>query len=140
MSGQYAGDLSSREAWDLLERDPQAALVDVRTEPEWRFVGLPDLSAIEKRTLCVGWQLYPGLRLNPDFAEQVAAGGLAPEQTLLIICRSGQRSRHAAVALSARGYGRCYNVADGFEGGHDGAGHRGTREGWKAAGLPWRQE
>ena len=59
---------------------------------------------------------------------------------MLIICRSGQRSRQAAVALTARGYSRCYNVSDGFEGGHDEERHRGTREGWKRAGLPWRQE
>jgi rhodanese-related sulfurtransferase len=124
----------------MLEKDPQAVLVDVRTEPEWCFVGFPDLSGIEKRTVCVSWQDYPGLRLNPDFVQQVAGGGVAPEQTLLIICRSGQRSRHAAIVLTARGYGRCYNVADGFEGGHDEDRHRGTQEGWKVAGLPWRQE
>ena len=45
-----------------------------------------------------------------------------------------------AVALTARGYSRCYNVSDGFEGGHDAQRHRGVQEGWKAAGLPWRQE
>ncbi len=140
MSGQYAGDVSSREAWEMLERDPQAVLLDVRTEPEWRYVGLPDLSGIEKRTICVSWQVYPGLRLNPDFAAQVAACGVVPEQTLLIICRSGQRSRHAAVALTTRGYGRCHNVSDGFEGGHDEERHRGAQEGWKVAGLPWRQD
>ncbi len=140
MSEQYAGDVFSREAWEMLERDPQAVLVDVRTEPEWRYVGVADLSRIEKRILCISWQDYPGLRLNPDFVEHVAAGGAAPDQTLLMICRSGQRSRHAAIALTARGYGRCFNVADGFEGGHDTECHRGTRAGWKAAGLPWRQE
>ena len=140
MNGQYAGDVSSPEAWEMLERDPQAVLIDVRTEPEWRFVGVPDPSGIERRTVCVSWQVYPGLCLNPDFIEQVAAAGVAPEQTLLLICRSGQRSRQAAVALTARGYSRCYNVSDGFEGGHDEERHRGTREGWKLAGLPWRQE
>ncbi len=140
MSGPYAGDLSAPEAWELLERDPLAVLIDVRTEPEWRFVGVPDPSGIGMRTVCVSWQVYPDLRLNPDFIEQVAAAGVAPGQTLLLICRSGQRSRQAAVALTARGYSRCYNVADGFEGGHDEDRHRGTRAGWKRAGLPWRQE
>ncbi len=140
MSGQYAGDVSSPEAWEMLERDPRAVLIDVRTEPEWRFVGLPDPSGIEKRTVCVSWQVYPGLHLNPDFIAQVGAAGVAPGQTLLLICRSGQRSRQAAVALTARGYSPCYNVSDGFEGGHDEERHRGTRAGWKLAGLPWRQE
>lgn len=140
MSDQYAGDVTSKEAWEMLESDPRAVLLDVRTDAEWRYVGLPDPSRIEKRTVCVSWQIYPGLHLNPDFIEQVATAGVAPEQTLLLICRSGQRSRQAAAALTARGYSRCYNVSDGFEGGHDEDRHRGTRAGWKRAGLPWRQE
>jgi rhodanese-related sulfurtransferase len=57
-----------------------------------------------------------------------------------LICRSGVRSRDAAIALTRAGYGPCYNVADGFEGPKDEAGHRGARGGWKAAGLPWTQE
>jgi len=30
-------------------------------------------------------------------------------------------------------------VAGGFEGDLDGDGHRGSQNGWKASGLPWRQ-
>ncbi len=140
MSGQYAGDVTSREAWEVLERDPRAVLLDVRTDAEWSYVGLPDLSVLEKRTLQVSWQHYPEQTLNPGFVEEVTGHDLVHDQPLLIICRSGVRSRHAAIALSARGYSRCYNVSDGFEGGHDGERHRGAQEGWKAAGLPWRQE
>ncbi len=140
MSGQYAGDVTSREAWEVLERDPKAVLLDVRTEAEWSYVGLPDLSVLEKPTLRVSWQKYPELNLNTGFVEEVAGHDLANDQPLLIICRSGVRSRNAAIALTARGYSRCYNVSDGFEGGHDAQRHRGAREGWKAAGLPWRQE
>ena len=140
MSGQYAGDVTSQEAWKVLERDPKAVLLDVRTDAEWSYVGLPDLSVLEKRTLRVSWQEYPGLSINPDFVAEVASQGLASDQPLLIICRSGVRSRHAAIALTARGYSRCYNVSDGFEGGHDEQRHRGARDGWKAAGLPWGQE
>ncbi len=140
MSGQYAGDVTPTEAWEILESDPQAVLLDVRTDAEWRYVGLPDLSVLEKQTLRICWQDYPDLVLNPNFVEEVASHSLASDQPLLIICRSGVRSHHAAVALTARGYSRCYNVSDGFEGGHDEARHRGAQAGWKAAGLPWRQE
>lgn len=140
MSGQYAGDVTSQEAWTMLERDPRAVLLDVRTDAEWRYVGVPDLSALEKRPLLVSWQEYPELNFNPDFVKEVASHGLDSDQPLLIICRSGVRSRHAAITLTARGYGRCYNVSDGFEGSHDKERHRGIQEGWKAAGLPWRQE
>ncbi len=140
MSGQYAGDETSKQAWEMLERDPKAMLLDVRTDAEWRFVGLPDLSELEKRTIRVSWQEYPELNFNPNFVTEVANHNLASDQAFLVICRSGVRSRHAAIALTARGYSRCYNVSDGFEGGHDAQRHRGAREGWKAAGLPWRQE
>jgi len=140
MSEAYAGDVSSRDAWEDLENDPEAILIDVRSQPEWRYVGVPDVSALGKRTVCVCWQNYPDMQLNPGFERELAAAGVRPEQTLLLICRSGVRSRDAAVSLTAQGYRRCYNVAGGFEGPHDAARHRGTRDGWKAAGLPWRQD
>lgn len=135
----YAGDVSSREAWEALSREPEAVLVDVRTDAEWAFVGLPDLTKVGKSPVLVSWQSFPDMRVNPKFAEEVGAKGVRPEQTVYLICRSGQRSRHAAMALSEAGYGPCFNVSDGFEGGHDAERHRGTTEGWKAAGLPWTQ-
>lgn len=135
----YTGDVTSKEAWEVLSRDPEAVLVDVRTGAEWAYVGLPDLSGLGKSPLLVEWQSFPDMRLNPDFAEEIIAKGVRREQTVFLICRSGQRSRHAAMALCAAGYGRCYNVSDGFEGRHDAERHRGTTEGWKAAGLPWTQ-
>jgi len=139
VDGGYAGDVSSQEAWEILEREPKAALVDVRTQPEWTFVGVPDLSPLGKRVVTVCWQAYPEMRVNERFAEDIAAAGLSKDDPILFLCRSGARSRNAAQALSARGYRACYNVADGFEGGHDAEGHRGTISGWKAAKLPWKQ-
>ncbi len=135
----YAGDVSSKEAWEVLSRDPEAVLVDVRTDAEWAFVGLPNLSKLEKNPLLVPWQSFPGMQVNSEFTAEVVAKGVRPEQTVFFICRSGQRSRHAAMALCAVGYGQCFNVSDGFEGGHDAERHRGSTEGWKAAGLPWAQ-
>jgi len=140
MSEGYAGDVSATEAWEILEQDPEAVLIDVRSEPEWRYVGVPDVSPLGKRTVCVCWQSYPEMRLNGGFEQELAAAGVQPEQTLLLICRSGARSRDAAIRLTAQGYRCCYNVAGGFEGPHDAARHRGTRDGWKVAGLPWRQD
>ncbi len=37
------------------------------------------------------------------------------------------------------GYNECYNVIEGFEGDKDADGHRNTKNGWRAAGLPWTQ-
>lgn len=135
----YAGDVSSREAWDMLSRDPNAVLIDVRTDAEWAYVGLPDLRPIEKQPLMLSWQVYPEMAVNSHFADQLRAAGVGQEATLLFICRSGQRSRSAAIQATAAGYGRSYNVSDGFEGPLDEESHRGRKVGWKAAGLPWVQ-
>ncbi|RME64863.1 MAG: rhodanese-like domain-containing protein, partial [Alphaproteobacteria bacterium] len=114
-------------------------LVDVRTEPEWAFVGVPDLSALGRRPLMLSWQLFPSMQRNPDFETALAAEGLGRSQAMLFLCRSGSRSAAAAAAMTQAGFTRCYNVAGGFEGDRDATGHRGTVNGWKVDGLPWIQ-
>ena len=136
----YAGDVTARQAWEQLSADRRSVLVDVRTPAEWSYVGVPDLSAMGKSLLRVAWQGYPGLALNPHFAEELSRGGISKDDQLFFLCRSGARSRAAAEAMTALGFKRCYNVADGFEGPKDRDGHRGTSVGWKASGLPWTQE
>jgi len=104
--GPYAGDLSAKEAWAVLERDPAAVLVDVRTDAEWSYVGVPDVSALGKRLLRVQWQTFPTGERNPAFADQLAQAGIPKDASVLFICRSGARSRDAAIAMTQRGYGR----------------------------------
>lgn len=133
----YAGDLTPTQAWELLERDPAAVLVDVRSEAEWMFVGLPDVSDLGKKLVTVSWTHWPSGERNPRFVETlVEAGVTAPA---LFICRSGARSQGAAAAATAAGIGPSYNVSEGFEGDLDEHGHRGGT-GWRARGLPWRQQ
>lgn len=139
MTQDYAGDVSSQDAWEALTSDDNAVLIDVRTEPEWQFVGLPDLSEADKKLILVSWQVYPDMAQNERFAEEVRKHGISEGQPVYLLCRSGQRSRAAAIELTKDGLGPCYNVCDGFEGGHDERQRRGRSEGWKAAGLPWRQ-
>jgi rhodanese-related sulfurtransferase len=136
----YAGDLRPTEAWELLKAEPAAQLVDVRTRPEWTFVGIPDLDSIGKKPILLAWQAYPAMQINPAFTEELRRVVSSPEVPLLFICRSGARSRAAAETMTAAGYRRCYNVAEGFEGQVDVEGHRGRKAGWKAAGLPWNQD
>jgi rhodanese-related sulfurtransferase len=135
----YAGDILPADAYAALQKETDAMLIDVRTEPEWQFVGVPDLSAIGKQAQMVQWQTYPGGVPNPDFAKGCEAAGLLPGQPVYFLCRSGVRSMHAAAAMTALGYGPCYNIAEGFEGDRDTEAHRGKVGGWKVAGLPWRQ-
>ena len=136
----YAGDVAPQQAYEAIKRDPAAKLIDCRTQAEWSFVGLPDLRAAQQQPILVEWQTYPSMTRNPDFVADVAKAGAAKGQPLYFICRSGARSRSAAIAMTAAGFGPCYNVAGGFEGNRDPEGHRGTVEGWKAAGCPWRQD
>ena len=136
----YAGDLKPTDAWKLLADDPRAQLVDVRTHPEWMFVGLPDLTAVGRRALLHSWQVFPAMEVDPNFAAGVARQVPDRDAPILFICRSGGRSRAAATAMTAAGYSRCYNVAEGFEGSPDAERHRGKAGGWKAAGLPWVQD
>ena len=139
-SRDYAGDISADEAWALLKSEPLAQLVDVRTTAEWNFVGRPDLSGVGRETHLVEWQTFPTMSPNPKFVpDTVRATGTAKDVPLLFLCRSGARSRSAAIAMTAAGYTRAYNVAGGFEGDLDGEAHRGKQNGWKAAGLPWKQ-
>lgn len=135
----YAGDISVVDAWRILGEEATAHLIDVRTQAEWNFVGLPDLSDIEKPVHRVEWQGFPGGAPNPEFTDQVAATGVKPNDTLFFLCRSGGRSKAAAIAQTAAGYKKCFNVTGGFEGDLDADGHRGHVAGWKAAGLPWKQ-
>lgn len=136
----YSGDVDPTEAWKLLSESEQAVLVDVRSQAEWSLVGVPDLSGIGKRPLFLQWQIYPAMTQNRDFVDELATAVPDRDTPLYFICRTGGRSRAAAIAATAAGYRRCYNVANGFEGNPDAARHRGRVAGWKAAGLSWIQD
>lgn len=135
----YAGDLTPAQAWEQLQTNPSAKLIDVRTQAEWVYVGVPDLSSVGKQPILVQWQTFPAMARNEAFADQLKSQGVAPSDTLLFLCRSGVRSKAAAELLTQLGYGAAYNILDGFEGPLDGSRHRGGASGWKAAGLPWVQ-
>lgn len=138
----YAGDLSVSEAWQLLAADPAARLVDVRTAPEWSFVGRPDLNSVSKAPLLLSWQVYPQMAVDTDFISKLTRelGDAGKKAPILFLCRSGARSKAAAIAATAAGFTRCYNIAGGFEGDRDGNSHRSSVGGWRFAGLPWMQD
>lgn len=127
----------------MLGAEPRAQMLDVRSMAEWTFVGLPDLSTLGRKILTVEWQRYPGMACNPDFTKEATTllenEGADKASPVLCLCRTGGRSQAAAIALTAAGFTKAYNIACGFEGEHDDAQHRGGRTGWKAEGLPWRQ-
>jgi rhodanese-related sulfurtransferase len=122
----------------MLSENPEAVLVDCRTEAEWRFVGVPDLSGLGREAVYIEWNRSNGQR-NENFVDDLIAAGVEPgERPVVFLCRSGNRSIAAAEAATAAGIGPSYNILDGFEGNLDEHRHRGGA-GWRAVGLPWTQ-
>ena len=131
----YKGDLPPIEAHQRLKANSSAVLIDVRTQPEWTFVGVPAVD----RLVRLSWQVYPAMDVNARFVEEVKNMGLPNDAEIFCICRSGARSASAATALTQAGFTNCWNIAHGFEGDKDTESHRANANGWKAGGLPWVQ-
>ena len=127
----YAGAVTPPEAWQLIEQRA-ATLIDVRTAPEFQFVGrVPGSTNVE----------WHGKDDGPRHAFlQALHASVAPDTPVLLICRSGVRSHVAANAAKAAGFERVYNVLEGFEGQIDTTRQRGKVNGWRHAGLPWEQD
>jgi rhodanese-related sulfurtransferase len=133
----YAGDITPQESWKLLSDNPDGVLVDCRTDAEWKWVGVPDLSSLGRDVVFVEWNTARGH--NENFVTDLIAAGVTPgERPVIFLCRSGNRSIPAAQAATAVGIAPSYNMLDGFEGQLDSHGHRGGG-GWRAVGLPWKQ-
>lgn len=139
MADEYAGDIMPKDAWAMLAKEPNAVLVDVRTAAEWSFVGIPDLSSLGKDAVYNSWVLFPTMERNPRFVAETEKVVADPTAPILFLCRSGARSRAAAIAMTQRGYSRCYNILNGFEGDMDQSRHRNSQTGWRADSLPWVQ-
>lgn len=133
----YAGDVDPQQAWEMLGSDPDAVIVDCRTEVEWSIVGVPDVSGLGRQVTFVPWMHFP-IGHNERFVDDLRSAGITPGQPVLFLCRSGRRSIGAALEATEAGLGPAYNVAEGFEGRVGPEGHRDV-EGWKVRGLPWRQ-
>ena len=126
-------NLDPNQAWHLLQTDSDAVMVDVRTKMEHNFVGHP-LGAVH-----IPWKEFPDWQVNAGFVDQVIKTVPNKNAPVLLLCRSGQRSLDAAVALEAAGYTRLINIVEGFEGPLDDNKHRGNLGGWRFHDLPWEQ-
>ncbi len=128
-------EINAPQAYRLLQRHDKALLLDVRTSAEWDFVGVPLVDNYAQ----VEWRSYPQMMVNPGFLDEVRVCAADSERPLILLCRSGQRSREAALFLVRNGWADVYHVSDGFEGALNDYGHRRGVNGWIAAGLPWIQ-
>lgn len=131
----YAGAVSPDEAFELLQLDPRARLVDVRTRAELDWVGRPLVG--DGQYMHIEWTRYPGGVPNAEFVEQLKQALPSKDTPVLFLCRSAARSKLAAVAAAQAGFEKAYDLLEGFEGDKDGNGHRKTVTGWCFRGLPW---
>lgn len=139
MSKNPIKSLDPISAHKFLNQYNNAVLVDVRCEIEYEYIGHP-VDAIN-----IVWKKYPGWKINETFAAEVdfAISNLrksAKKTPILLICRSGARSRDAAKCLSENHYEELYNVEEGFEGDKNSEGRRSSSNGWRFHGLPWIQD
>lgn len=133
--------ITPTEAWQMIQDDPRAVLVDVRSNMEFLFVGHP------KGAVHIPWIDEPDWEVNPHFVRQVRelmlggviCGDLEGCAPILLICRSGKRSLEAGIALVEKGLTNVYNIIEGFEGELDDNHHRSTLGGWRYENLPWEQ-
>jgi rhodanese-related sulfurtransferase len=134
-------DLSPKQAWQLLQDDSRAVLIDIRSSMEYLFVGHPS-GAVH-----IAWIDEPDWEINPHFAtevRQLMLGGKACSEDdgcapVILICRSGKRSREAGQVLIDAGFKSVFHVDEGFEGERDEQHHRSSVGGWRFHGLPWEQ-
>jgi len=124
--------LTPKEAAAFLESNPNAVFIDCRSEWEFLFVGHP-LGAI-----LIPWYEGENWDLNPRFLGEVRIAA-SHNRPVVLICRSGNRSKEAGAFLEENGFTEVYNVLHGFEGELDEQHHRSTRNGWRFDGLPWEQ-
>ena len=132
-----------------LSVDDSSYLIDVRTKPEWNFVGYPYIKNMINDIIFCEWAFYPLMDRNLHFENEIFSK-LNFEQTknLFFICRSGSRSLHAATAiqfhinkkLELKDKISCLNVKFGFEGDLSNDNKRGNLNGWKFSNLPWKQQ
>ena len=131
--------LSPKEAWQTCQENSRALLIDVRSSMEFLFVG----HAVG--SIHIPWIDEPDWVINPNFVTDIRKlilGGVSGSDTsvpIILICRSGKRSKEAGEKLIEAGFTEIYNIDEGFEGELDEKHHRSTTGGWRYHNLPWEQ-
>ncbi len=143
--------VTAKEAWQMLQDNPQALLVDVRDPVEVKFTGFSTETDIHVPWMIAdptkwsekqgSWAMVP----NPEFDQQLIAKlnelGATEDTPVIVMCRSGStRSAPVVDRLAERGYTNAWTVVDGFEGSTLKEGDsKGVRalNGWRNSGLPW---
>jgi len=133
---KLAENITCKETYDMIQKNSKVILLDVRTQPEFQFVGyiagafnipywLMSSKFIEKGkefafapdiTQKAPMSRYQFTK-NPDFMTYV--NKLAkPSDKIIVYCGSSKRSAKAADDLVKAGYENVYNMLKGFSKGY----------------------
>jgi rhodanese-related sulfurtransferase len=138
--------VTAKEAYEKWKAEPEKVMIlDVRTPEEYLFVGHPAMAwQIPLAAQTYEWDAekkqFP-MKPLPDFVSRVSEVA-KPDDTIMVMCRSGGRSATAVNLLANAGFKHVYSITDGMEGDTvedpDSVfvGQR-LKNGWKNSGCPW---
>lgn len=122
-------EVSPKEAYEIMQSDPNCVYLDVRSVPEFEAGHAKGAINIPILNMTSG-----GMSPNDDFAAVVATA--LPKETKLVVgCKSGGRSARATELLSQVGYTDVTNIRGGFVGLIDNFGTV-VEPGWSMQNLP----
>jgi rhodanese-related sulfurtransferase len=141
--------VTAKEAYAMWQADKsKIKILDVRTPEEYIFVGHAPMAHnipfhLFNYKMAVRNQ-GPLMQANPNFIAEVGRK-FKTTDTILVICRSGNRSAAAVNAMAPAGFKTAYSVTDGFEGDRvkdPSSPNYGKRfkNGWRNSGLPWTDQ
>lgn len=136
------------------DNQEKVLFLDVRSREEVQFLGMPMLVDAnipymqnsewpEWNDTAKNFKMVPNSNFGAEVESRLTAKGLTKNDTVVLMCRSGDRSALAVNLLAKLGYTKVYSVTEGYEGdlAADGP-KKGMRSvnGWKNDGLPWSYE
>ena len=141
--------LTAKEAYEKWKAEPdKVKIIDVRTPEEYLFVGHPTMAwKIPVAIQIYEWdpekQKFP-MNPLPDFVSRCSEVA-NPDDTLMLMCRSGGRSAMAVNLLAEAGFKNVYQILDGMEGDANAdsdsvAQAQPLKDGWKNSGCPWTKK
>jgi rhodanese-related sulfurtransferase len=139
--------LTPKEAHEMKEKlGNKALMVDVRTPAEIFYLGMANDADMNIPYMLIDFTSYddknkrytmsPNSGFTLKMEDAVKKAGLDKNSTIILSCRSGDRSANAADLLHKAGYTKVYSIVEGFEGDMSKDGRRSVN-GWKNDGLPW---
>ena len=133
------------EAYEKWKANPdKVKVLDVRFPEEYVFVGHAEMAyniPVALISYAPKDEKPCSMTPNPHFVAEVKKWA-KPNETILVMCRSGGRGAIAVNTLAKAGYKNVYNITDGMEGdlvtdpANSYFGKR-MKNGWKNSGAPW---